>query len=200
MENGQVLECKIFYNILGASNPCINVYHWLIEDMVGTATLDDTGADIQTAVVARHVTTMKQFQHTGCVYAKLEITNLDNFAEFYIGSLAGIAGVLGVPYFPPFVTMSMQEVRPSRSVRSGRKGVGGVSGLITADGLTLAGSYPAAMNTVLSGWNLLTFPVEGDVDFSLRDVIVHKITGGAHTDYPATRWLFNGFGSQNTRK
>lgn len=203
MENGNVLEVTVSYNIVGASNPAINVYHLEVEDLVGITTLQEVGPDIRTAFVAKFITPMLVFQHTGAVYQGLSIINLNSIAEYYVTPLTGIAGGRVGGFMPPFVTYSFQETRPNRLIRNGRKGIGGVSQVVTDDGITLNATYQPLMNTMLSGWNLMTMNVEGDLDFQLRDVIVRKnpAAGGAPSlVLDAQRWVFRGFGSQNTRK
>lgn len=203
MLDGNVLQVSCSYLIEGASNPCINVWHFQVEDMDGASTLGDAGVDITDAFTAKFVNPVTYFQHTGVLYQQLNIINLNDPVEFFVATIDGFEGSAAGNRLPPFVTLSMQEVRPSRAIRSGRKGLGGIAGSITADGLTLVAPAQAQMDTMLSGWNTMATNVEGDVSFTLVDVIVRMNTSTLLPPtlvLPAARWLFSGFGSQNTRK
>ncbi len=203
MNDGDVIQISCSYLIDGASNPCINVWHFQVEDMDGATTLSDAGVDITDAFTAKFVNPVTFFQHTGVTYQQLNMINLNNAVEFYVATIDSFSGSGAGGRMVPFVTLSMQEVRPSRAIRSGRKGLGGLVASITTDGLVLNAPAQTQMETMLSAWNFMTTPVEGDVSFSLVDVIVRMNTSTLLPPtlvLPATRWLFNGFGSQNTRK
>jgi hypothetical protein len=203
MNGGDFMRATCEFTLSNASNPCIMVWDFQLDELNNPIDLTIEGADIVTALIARHYTPL-----AGALSNQLTMTavSLRNFADLTDGF--DVNGVLFVgsqtgPMLPPFVTLAIELLKGNFTMKNGRKAYPGpVVADVDQDG-TVDSAVVASIADTTDIWATTSMVVEGSVDMTFYNRIVRvPVTPGINPTVFSNIIGYGQayFGTQNTRK
>lgn len=202
---GDVLQIKMFQELVGIEGEILNVFYYQCGSTVTPWTLNDNAEGFTDSWAEVIISLFTPLQTAQLTHTRLEVNNLMAFATDFFNHPydAPIPGAVGFEYMSPATAYSIQLTRTFRTTRHGSKRVAGVPEPYVANN-ALAGSaitlMPSLVGTlggpIFIEYNSSFDPVE------LEPVILKSpvLTTPPTIINPVSGAIFRGIGSQNTRK
>lgn len=203
MDGGDFLKATFEFNLANASNPCVMVWDWQLDELNDPIDLTISGADIVEAMIARCYTPFAGRLSNQLTMTSVSLRNYADLTDGYDRSGVLFVGTDPTAMLPPFVTFSVELLKGNFTMRSGRKAYPGPTiTSLDADGLVTEAAQEA-FTAVTDVWADESLFVEGMPDMTFYPRIVRKpLTPGINPSVFSNIIGYGlvKFGSQNTRK
>jgi len=152
--------------------------------------------DVATAFLTQVITAVRELQAGGLTHTSIEVTDMENPANFGSFPHATGGGASG-EVMPSFVTARFSLIRSDRTWRSGRKAIGGMTEL-TVTGNEISGNYSAEVTAIENALGADIVTTESE---TLTPCLVRLDASGAVDEFMEILGAqFTGIGTQNSRK
>lgn len=204
MQVNDFVKVTVGWDVLGASEPVLNVWDFECVQFDDPTELQIVGPFIAAAFVAKYVTPMLVYMSNQVACTSLSIRSYADETEGYDTIGAFGTGASTSTLLPPFVTYSLRGQRFNFNIRNARKGLPGPNVNALGSNGQLTSSYVSGINATVEDWHDQLFVEAGENIISLMPRIVRdpstKNTNPTVWS-PITKWTVNPkFGSQNSRK
>lgn len=203
MNGGDFMRAICEMTISNASNPCLMVWDFQLDELNDPIDLTIEGPDIVAALIARHYTPLAGALSNQLTLTGMSLRNFADDTDGYDASAVLFVGTQTGPMLPPFVTLAIELLKGNFAMRNGRKAYPGPTvSDVDQDG-TVDSSVVASIATTTAGWASTAMVVEGSVDMTFYNRIVRVPTLPNTNPTVYSNIIGYGpayFGSQNTRK